>query len=170
MTLPRLFVFNFAGACFVAWAWQLGYVSRLTAADGAHMTLVIAAVFAAGLISTALWAYRVNKCLMQSCWLGGERRREYQAIVRGTGHLHDILVALFILGIIGNAIGFLSAFGGIDKGSLTTAEGLRAAGVHLFEGSGTAFGSTIVGLSLALWTMGNLRILETAIDRLAPND
>lgn len=168
-TTRRLFIFNTAGACFVAWAWVMGYVTRLLAADGVHMTLVIGAVFAYGLVAAFWFGRKVDARLRQGCWYGGERTLAHAGLLRSTAHLHDLFAGLFILGIIGNALGFLSAFGGIDTASLTTPEGMRAAGAQLLAGSGTAFGSTIVGLTLALWTMVNLRILATAIDRLAPH-
>lgn len=169
-TIRKLLIFNFAGACFIAWAWFNGYIGQLTAADGSHMTLVIAAMFAVGLASTFWWARKVDKRLAQRGWYGGQRRTAHAALARDSAHLYDIFAALFILGIIGNAIGFLSAFSGVDTASLTTPEGMRAAGAQLLSGSGTAFGSTIAALTLALWTSGNLRILATAIDRLASND
>jgi hypothetical protein len=168
-TTRRLFIANFAGACFVAWAWVMGYVTRLLAADGAHMTLVIGAVFAYGLAATFWFGSAVDARLKQNMWCGGERALAHAGLQRNTAHLHDLFTALLMLGVVGNAIGFLSAFGGIDIASLTTPEGMRAAGAQLLAGSGTAFGSTIVGLTLALWTMVNLRILATAIDRLAPH-
>ena len=148
----RLFIANFAGCCVVSYAWYLGFVGRIAAADGAHMTAVIAAVFFAGLVSTFWQASRVGRDSVEICRIG-------------SAHLYDLFAALFILGIIGNAIGFLNAFGGVNVADLATPEGVRKAGAQLLSGAGTAFGSTLVGLSLALWTSVNLRILATAQDR-----
>lgn len=150
--MRRLFIANFAGACFIAWAWSLGYISRVVEADGAHMAYIIATVFAAGVISTFMQASRVGK-------ISAEESRISSA------HLYDLFAALFILGIIGNAIGFLNAFGGVNIADLGTPEGVRKAGAQLLSGAGTAFGSTLVGLTLALWTSVNLRILATAQDK-----
>lgn len=163
-TTRHLFIANFAGACFVAWAWVMGYVTRLLAADGAHMALVIGAVFAYGLAATFWYGRKVDYVGTGS---RSARTLWQPRFITHTAHLHDLFTALLMLGVVGNAIGFLSAFGGIDISSLTTPEGMRAAGAQLLAGSGTAFGSTIVGLTLALWTMVNLRILATAIDRLS---
>ncbi|TPJ86975.1 MULTISPECIES: hypothetical protein [unclassified Mesorhizobium] len=169
MTLTRkLFIINFAWAALVAWAWFMGYVQRVTEADAVHMAYVIAAVFAAGLASTFWQARKVDERMRQRSWTGNERERGYTSIVRESAHLYDVFVALFLLGIIGNAIGFLVAFGGVDVGALSDPEGIRKAGAQLLSGAGTAFGSTLVGLTLALWTSVNLRILATATDRLAP--
>lgn len=149
----RLYVLNVAGACFVVWAYWLGFVERVTKADGAHMTLIIAAVFLAGLLSTFWQAAKVGKT-------------SKRVLLIDSGHLYDVLAGLFILGIIGNAIGFLMAFGGINIADLASPEGMRKGGAQLLSGASTAFGSTIVGLVLALWTSANLRVLATMIDRL----
>lgn len=150
--MTRLFIANFAGCCIVAYAWYLGFVGRIVEADGAHMTVIISAVFLAGLASTILQASRIGKITVED-----SRIR--------SAHLYDVFAALFILGIIGNAIGFLNAFGGVNVSDLATPEGVRKAGAQLLSGAGTAFGSTLVGLSLALWTSVNIRILATAQDR-----
>lgn len=151
----RLAVLNFAGACFLAWAWWLGYVARVTEADGAHMTWIIAGLFLVGLLSTFWQALKTGSP-------GASRRSAMIA----SGHLYDIFAGLFILGIIGNAIGFLTAFGGVNVADLATPDGMRKAGAQLLSGASTAFGSTIVGLALALWTSANLRVLASKIDRL----
>lgn len=151
----RLAILNFAGACFLAWAWMMGYVERVTKADGAHMTYVIAALFAIGLAST-FWQ------MMKVASPGVSKR----GALISSGHLYDIFAGLFILGIIGNAIGFLNAFGGVNVADLASPDGMRKAGAQLLSGASTAFGSTIVGLALALWTSANLRVLATRIDRM----
>lgn len=152
LLITRLFITNFAGLCFIAWAWWCGYVARVVEADGAHMAYIIAAVFVAGVASTFWQASRVGKISADASRIG-------------SAHLYDLFAALFILGIIGNAIGFLNAFGGVNIDDLGTPEGVRKAGAQLLSGAGTAFGSTLVGLSLALWTSVNLRILATAQDK-----
>ncbi|QKC99160.1 hypothetical protein [Mesorhizobium sp. NZP2298] len=167
MTLTKLYIVNFAGACLAVWAWLMGYVQRVTEADAVHMAYVIAAVFVVGLMSTLWQARKVDKRLRQRMWNGDERSRAYTSIVRESAHLYDVFVALFLLGIIGNAIGFLIAFGGVDIAAMSDPEGIRKAGAQLLTGAGTAFGSTLVGLTLALCTSINLRILATATDKLA---
>lgn len=170
-TTTRLTIINTAWVCLVVWAWLNGYVQRIMEADGAHMTLIIAAVFVAGLASTYWWARKADYALKeQRKWgvpeWGDEYPLKHKAMTRNTAHLYDIFAALFILGIVGNAIGFLAAFGGVDPHSMSSAEGMQKAGAQLLSGVGTAFGSTITGLTLALWFSMNLRVLATAIDRL----
>lgn len=164
-TTTRLTIINTAWICLVVWAWLNGYVQRLMAADGAHMTVIIAAVFVAGLAST-YWHARKADIAQAKDASHSWGYYKAGALTRNTAHLYDIFAALFILGIVGNAIGFLAAFGGVDTASMTTAAGMQTAGAQLLSGVGTAFGSTITGLTLALWFSMNLRVLATTIDRL----
>lgn len=168
MTVAKLFIVNFAGACLLAWAWMLGYLGKLAQADASHMGLLIAAVFVVGVASTLWQARKVDKAsrLPDNPYGNRQRLLGKRIITTSSAHLGDLLTLLFILGILGNAIGFLMAFGMIKMDGST--EAMRAAGAQLLAGTGTAFGSTITGLSLAAWTIVNLRILTTAIEKLAP--
>lgn len=147
--MRRLFVLNFAGLCFLIWAWWQGFIHRIIEADGAGMTPVIATLFVAGVISTFRQAHRCASPTAET----------------DSAHLSDIYQALFLLAIIGNAIGILMAFGEVGISSFDTVEGTRKAGALMLAGAGSAFGSTVAGLSLALWMMANLRVLATMQDR-----
>ena len=108
-------------------------------------------------------------CLLSPFWQAlkaGSPGASKRSLLISSGHLYDLFTGLFILGIVGNAIGFLTAFGGVNVADLATPEGMRKAGAQLLSGASTAFGSTIVGLVLALWTSANLRVLASKIDRL----
>lgn len=168
MTVAKLFIVNVAGACVLAWAYVLGYLHKLVAADASHMGLIIAAVFAVGVTSTFWQARKVDKANGSPDNAYGRRCKlvAKASITTRSAHLGDLLTLLFILGILGNAVGFLMAFGAIKLDGST--EAMRQAGAQLLAGTGTAFGSTISGLSLAAWTIINLRILDTAISKLAP--
>jgi hypothetical protein len=159
MTLPwKLYITNTAGACFLIWAFWIGYAQRVTSADVAHMWAVIGTMFLYGVIST----FRLSFALEKSRSGAGQNAK--QLLVRGE-HLGTIVSALFILGIVGNAIGILSGFGGIDLNALDSADGIRKLSVQVLSGATTTFGSTIVGATLALWTMCNAQMLwtETAL-------
>ena len=116
-TTARLTIINTAWICIVVWAWMQGYVQRIMEADGAHMTLIIAAVFIAGLASAYWWAREADFALRRRCY-PQETARLYPPLIRSTAHLYDIFAALFILGIVGNAIGFLAAFGALLSAGL----------------------------------------------------
>jgi hypothetical protein len=124
-TTIRLFILNFAGACFVAWAWWLGYVQQVFNGDVSHLSYLIAAVF---LASTAV------------------------AIAGRKSHLPRVEIILVTLGLIGNVIGFVIALSGMDVSAVGTADGAQKVAVELLAGMGVAFYSTLTGAVLALWT------------------
>lgn len=152
--ISKLIIVNTCWCAFLVYAWFSHIMDKVMKADSAHMEIVIASVFMIGLLSTVWQVFSLGK--------GGNQ----EEAVTNSAHLYDIFAALFILGIIGNALGFLNAFGGVHVADMATADGIKKAGVQLLSGVGTAFGSTLAGLTLALWTSCNLRILSTAIDRM----
>lgn len=138
----RLFIANFAGACVVAWAWWLGQLDRFY---GHGAVWLLSGVFVVGVASAFLSLARRQSALLKA------------------EHLEDFVKALFVIGIIGNAWGMLQAFAGIDPSALSEPARAAEAGANLLAGAGTAFGSTLVGLTLALWMIINVRIVNTAL-------
>jgi len=128
----RLAILNFGFACFVAWAWWLGYVGFVFTHDVSHINYLISAVFAVGL----------------------------GAVFFGkTSHLERTEVWLVTLGLIGNVVGFIIALQNIDTGSLGTAEGVQKVAASLLAGMGVAFCSTLVGAVAALWISVNAWVI-----------
>ncbi len=164
--LYRLIIFNACGFAFIVWAWMHGLVDLVLEADPTKITHVIAALFVAGLASLGWRALKVNAAIDGGTPLYTgqlrKRSREAKQMVIRNEHLGDIPEYLVLLGLIGNAVGFLMAFGGVDMSSLGSADGLMAAGTQILAGIGTAFGSTVAGCVLALWAMINYRMLVTA--------
>jgi len=128
----RLFVLNFAGLCFLAWAWFLGYVQFVFAHDVSRISYLISALFVVS---------------MAGVFLGK------------TGHLERTEVWAVTLGLIGNVIGFILALQNIDTGSLGTAEGVQKVAASLLAGMGVAFCSTLVGAVAALWISVNAWVI-----------
>jgi hypothetical protein len=124
----RLFVLNFAGLCFLTWAWFLGYVQFVFAHDVSRISYLISALFVVS---------------MAGVFLGK------------TAHLERTEVWAVTLGLIGNVIGFILALQNIDTGSLGTAEGVQKVAASLLAGMGVAFCSTLVGAVAALWMSVN---------------
>jgi hypothetical protein len=124
----RLFTLNFGFACFLAWAWWLGYVGFVFSHDISHISYLISAVF---ILS------------MAGVFMGK------------TAHLERVEVWLVTLGLIGNVVGFILALQNIDTGSLGSAEGVQKVAASLLAGMGVAFCSTLVGAVAALWTSVN---------------
>lgn len=129
----KLFIVNFAGFCFLAWAWWLGYVGFVFTHDVSHISYLISAVFAASMVGVFLGK---------------------------TGHLERTEVWLVTLGLIGNVVGFIIALQNIDTGSLGTAEGVQKVAASLLAGMGVAFCSTLVGAVAALWISVNAWVIE----------
>lgn len=154
MTLIRkMFVYNFAGLCLAAWAWWVGYLGMIAAADPFHVTSVIAAVFVAG-TGYAFWrAYQLAK----ACTLKEARIAWIKNMA-----LVDVIESLAMLGLIGTALGLLYAFGKVDKESLGSPEGIKDAAIHVLTGVQLLAGATLAGISLALWSVWNNRMVETA--------
>ncbi|MBZ9807712.1 MotA/TolQ/ExbB proton channel family protein [Mesorhizobium sp. ESP-6-2] len=129
----RLFILNFAGACFVAWAWWLGYVGFVFTHDVSHISYLISALFLASIAGVFMGK---------------------------TTHLERVEVWLVTLGLIGNVVGFIIALQNIDTGSLGSAEGVQKVAASLLAGMGVAFCSTLVGAVAALWTSVNAWVLS----------
>jgi hypothetical protein len=128
----RLFVLNFAGLCFLAWAWWLGYVGFVFSHDVSHISYLISALFVAAMVGVFLGK---------------------------TGHLERVEVWLVTLGLIGNVVGFILALQNIDTGSLGSAEGVQKVAASLLAGMGVAFCSTLVGAVAALWISINAWVI-----------
>lgn len=124
----RIFCLNFGFACFLAWAWWLGYVGFVFTHDVSHISYLISAVFIAS---------------MAGVFMGK------------TAHLERVEVWLVTLGLIGNVVGFILALQNIDTGSLGSAEGVQKVAASLLAGMGVAFCSTLVGAVAALWISVN---------------
>jgi hypothetical protein len=128
----RLFILNFAGACFVAWAWAMGYVGFVYSHDVSRISYFITVVFALGMVA----AFRGR-----------------------VATLERIEVWLVTLGLIGNVVGFILALQHIDTGALGSAEDVQRIAASLLAGMGVAFCSTLVGAVGALWISVNAWML-----------
>lgn len=128
----RLSVLNFAGLCFLAWAWWLGYVGFVFSHDVSHISYLISALFIASMVGVFLGK---------------------------TGHLERVEVWLVTLGLIGNVVGFILALQNIDTGSLGSAGGVQKVAASLLAGMGVAFCSTLVGAVAALWISINAWVI-----------
>lgn len=149
MTLTKLYIINFAGGCLAAWAWYSGALQHFS---GHAIVMVLAAVFAYGVVASFIAARRIGKATSQTI----------DAVLVRSEHLDLVVKALFILAVIGTGYGISSAFSSVSADAMATPEGARAAGGSMLSGAGAAYGSSVVGLSLALWSMINARIVRTA--------
>jgi hypothetical protein len=120
----RLFTLNFGFACFLAWAWWLGYVGFVFSHDISHISYLISAVFVWS-VARVFWGK--------------------------TDHLEEAEKQLTGLGFIGTLVGFILALIPVSGGSMSTPDGLMHIGTGLLSGVGVAFCASLVGVICAQW-------------------
>lgn len=149
----RLFIFNFVVACFLVWAWWVGFVHLITAADPFHVTYIIAAMFFAGVLYTF-------KRMRAVGFISSKKEGRIANILNMA--VGDVVESLSMLGLVGSALGLLYAFSGIDQSSLASPQGMVGAMVNVLTGVKLLAGATLAASSSALFTIWNSRMLETA--------
>jgi hypothetical protein len=143
----RLLIFNFLGFATVYYAYVMGYVNIILEKDTSGVVEVIVLVTLAGIFSTLKRGYQISKAINTM------KEGKYVDILKAkkmahkNEHIESIGGWAVLLGLLGNAIGFVIALSSKDA---------------LLTGAGTAFGSTVVGIACALWTEVNYRMLKTA--------
>ena len=161
LLIYRLVLLNALGFAGVAWAAIHGYVGMVFADEKTGIGYALVALFAFGLVSTAIRAWKVShalNALKAGRWVDGSKFAIKQAFIG------DIAVWLVTGGLIGNIVGFAVAVQGLDlSGGADVA--LAAIG-HLLSGMKIAFYLTLIGTLLGLWVDINYRVLSTATDLL----
>lgn len=148
----RLVIVNTVGAVLAYAAHASGMIAPIIRTDASHLSIVIVALFIAGLASTFTRAVKVGAAMNgRKSWYYTDRRKVAKMAAKNE-HIGDVSNWLMTLGLLGTVIGFMMAMGGIEAGNT---EGLIA-GLH------TAIGTTVVGAVLSLWTEVNRRMLDTA--------
>ncbi len=162
MTLPyRLFVINFAGTCGLVWCWWLGYIARVIEGDTAHMAEIMSALFLLGIVSTFRMAFKVEAIRNKPDFTANGRLKSIKALIIRAKHIIVFSGVLFVLGIIGNAIGIKAMFHGIDLQALGSPDAGPKLSLQVMGGASMTFGSTIIGASLYIWTTFNAMMLYT---------
>jgi hypothetical protein len=126
-----------------------GYMHGLE--ENVVMPAVIA-VFLYGIIACFISRWRIDRATSDNL----------ESVLVRSEHLDQVTKALFIIAVIGTAVGIRIAFGSIGSDSMATPEGARAASANLLSGAGIAYGSSLAGLTAALWTLINVQIVKTA--------
>lgn len=147
----RLAIVNTVGAVLAYAAHASGMIAPIIRTDASYLSLVIVALFIAGLASTFTRAVKVGAA-MNAAKTGDADVAKVAKMAAKNEHIGDVSNWLMTLGLLGTVIGFMMAMGGIEAGNT---EGLIA-GLH------TAIGTTVVGAVLSLWTEVNRRMLDTA--------
>lgn len=183
LLLMRFAVINLVALALLGAAWLKGWVSFVMQADTTKLVLLIALVFAYGLVSCA------HKVLVTSVEINqvrnsrrdpGSRVASYLASLRGLdGHaralcasalklrlassissIRHIANSLVLLGLIGTVIGFIIALSGVDAEGAADVSSIGPMVTILITGMSVALHTTLVGAVLNIWLMINYRLLE----------
>lgn len=155
----KLFIINFIGSCVMVWAWWIGIFAMIAAADPYHITTAIVSAFSAGVLYTFHRARALAR-LPKEATKEAQKAGRIAAILNAP--IGDVVESLALLGIVGSALGLLHAFTGISKDALVSLDGFKDAAIHVLTGVKLLAGATLAGCGLALWTIWNNRLLETA--------
>jgi hypothetical protein len=180
----RFLVINLVATALFCAAWLEGWIGLILAGDGTHQVVLIAAVFAYGLIRCG------GKILMTSVELNrlrvvplarSSQAYKYLEAVKGhdaqsraisasalkmslisrIGSVRHIANSLVLLGLLGTVIGFIMALSGVDAQTAGDVEAIKPMVTTLISGMSVALYTTLVGAVLNIWLMVNYRLLES---------
>ena len=174
--------FNLAPAALLGAAYAEGWVDRVVAADASGISLIIFAVFLAGLALCAHKVWRISGEL--NCARGGAacertraaafmvdvgRRSSGSRAITGTALrtrvfgriavVRHVANSLVLLGLIGTVVGFIMALSGVDPGAASEVRAVPAMVANLIQGMSVSLYTTLVGAVLNLWLMADYHIL-----------
>jgi biopolymer transport protein ExbB/TolQ len=179
----RFALFNLI-ACALLWAaWLRGWVDLVLAGDTTHLVLIIAAVFALGVVSCGRKVLQTSREINQvkePYRARASRVAQYLETIRDRdGHgraiaasalklklaariapIRHIANSLVFLGLIGTVIGFIIALSGVDATAAANVESIGPMVSTLIDGMSVALHTTLVGAILNIWLMVNYRLLE----------
>jgi MotA/TolQ/ExbB proton channel family len=180
----RFLVINLVAAALFCAAWVKGWIAMILAGDSTHQVVLIAAVFAYGLVRCG------GKILMTSVELNHLREpalarsspvHKYLEGIKGhdaqsraisasalkmklmsrIGSIRHIANSLVLLGLLGTVIGFIMALSGVDAQTAGDVEAIGPMVMTLISGMSVALYTTLVGAVLNIWLMVNYRLLES---------
>ena len=183
LLLLRFTVLNLVALALFGAAWLKGWVAMILAGDSTHQVLLIAAVFAYGLVRCAGKVYTVNAQLNQFSerpFGGSSQVQKYlesihshdaqsraisasalkMKLLSRIGSIRHIANSLVFLGLLGTVIGFIMALSGVDPQAAGEVESIAPMVTTLIEGMSVALYTTLVGAVLNIWLMVNYRLLE----------
>lgn len=190
LLLLRWLLVNLSGLGILGAAWQQGWIATVLAGDSTRLVLLIAAVFAFGLVRSGVLALRLARELdaareprpaSGSCsarFLDGlERagttgRTSLEAalkleLVAAIAPVRHIASSLVLLGLVGTVLGFVLALSGVDADAAADLSRVAPMVSRLIEGLGVALYTTLVGAVLNIWLMADYRLLEAGASALA---
>jgi hypothetical protein len=183
LLLLRFAVVNLVALALFGAAWLKGWVALILAGDSTHLVLLIAAVFAYGLVRCAgkiyTASFELNR-VREPPLSGPSQLRTYLDNIRGhdaqsraisaaalkmrllseIGSIRHIANSLVFLGLLGTVIGFIMALSGVDADTAGDVKSIAPMVTTLIDGMSVALYTTLVGAVLNIWLMLNYRLLE----------
>ena len=185
----RFALLNIIGFALVAFAWQLGLIAQVLAADKTNLSLVIAAVFVLGLGLCAQRVWQTSKELDRVRSfdpLLPSKAAEYLSLLRGVDGegramlasalrlkltqriavVRHIANCLVLLGLIGTVIGFVIALSGVEPQEAGDVKAIAPMVSTMIEGMSTTLYTTLIGALLNLWLLTNYQLLASGTVKL----
>lgn len=156
LLLYKLVVINLCAMAGLVYAWQLGLVQMVYAADTSYICYAITVLFFAGLFSVFQRAWKVSRA-MNSAKSGTPEAVNGTKFIAKGDHIADVAQWLAVLGLVGTIVGFIMALNGISADMEP-----KALIGQLISGMAVAFYTTLAGAVTGLWLELNNRILLTA--------
>jgi hypothetical protein len=183
LLLMRFAVLNLVALALLGAAWLKGWVGLILQGDSTQLVLIIALVFAYGLVSCAqkllVTSREINQARDPARYPGSQVARYLASIRDRDGHARSICASslrlklasriasirhlansLVFLGLIGTVIGFIIALSGVDAAAAADVSSIGPMVSTLITGMSVALHTTLVGAILNIWLMINYRLLE----------
>jgi MotA/TolQ/ExbB proton channel family len=184
LLLLRFVVINLIATALLGAAWLKGWVDLILAGDSTHQVLLIAAVFAYGLVRCGgkIWVTSVElnqisdqpfaRSSRVQKYLEGVNRHDAQSraisasalkmkLMSRIASIRHIGNSLVFLGLLGTVIGFIMALSGVDAQAAGDVDAIGPMVTTLIDGMSVALYTTLVGAVLNIWLMVNYRLLES---------
>ena len=185
----RFALLNIVGFALVGFAWQLGLIAQVLAADQTNLSLVIAAVFVLGLGLCGLRVWQTSRELDQLRSFDAlvpSKAADYISLLRGVegegramlasalrlklgqriSVIRHISNCLVLLGLIGTVIGLVIALSGVEPQEAGDVKAIAPMVSTMIEGMSTALYTTLIGALLNLWLLTNYQLLASGTVKL----
>jgi hypothetical protein len=183
LLLLRFAVINLIATALLCAAWIKGWVDLILAGDSTHQVVLIAGVFAYGLVrcggKVLLTSIEINQ-ISNPQSAGSSRVRKYleginrsdaqsraisasalkMTLMSRISSIRHIGNSLVFLGLLGTVIGFIMALSGVDAQTAGDVDAIGPMVTTLIDGMSVALYTTLVGAVLNIWLMINYRLLE----------
>ena len=184
LLLLRFVVINLVATALFCAAWFKGWVDLILAGDSTHQVLLIAAVFAYGLVHCGgkilLTSIEINQ-ISNPQSAGSSRVQKYlesvnrhdaqsraisasalkMKLMSRIASIRHIGNSLVFLGLLGTVNGYNMALSGVDAQAAGDVDAIGPMVTMLIDGMSVALYTTLVGAVLNIWLMVNYRLLES---------